>query len=81
MEKEGYLVLRPVAVSKSGYPDLWVLRNGQVFFIEVKKQGEKATPLQALRHKELKEKGFDTYVVDDFAEVYPILIEMIKPNL
>ena len=62
LTKQGWLVLRPVAVSKSGYPDLWALKSGRCVFIEVKQPGQKPTPLQELRHKELREAGFTVVV-------------------
>jgi hypothetical protein len=58
LEKLGWMVLRPINISKSGLPDLWVLKNGQCVFVEVKKPGEKPTELQAQRHKELSRAGF-----------------------
>ena len=63
LSKQGWIVLRPLSVSKSGYPDLWALKNGRCVFIEVKQPGEKPTPLQALRHKELIGAGFQVLVM------------------
>ena len=62
LSKQGWIVLRPLQVSKSGYPDLWCLKAGEVVFIEVKQPGEKPTPLQELRHKELRGEGFKVLV-------------------
>jgi hypothetical protein len=55
-------VLRPISVSKSGYPDLWLLKEGRTVFIEVKQPGKQPTPLQELRHKELRAAGFQVIV-------------------
>lgn len=62
LEKQGWVVLRPVSISKSGYPDLWAIKAGLLVFIEVKRPGEVPTPLQEQRHKELKEQGFNVIV-------------------
>lgn len=55
-------MLRPISVSKSGYPDLWCLKDGETVFVEVKQPGQKPTPLQELRHKELMDHGFQVIV-------------------
>lgn len=62
LTKAGYLVLRPVAVSKSGYPDLWCLKSGVLVFVEVKQPGDHPTKLQEHRHRELAAQGFTTVV-------------------
>ena len=62
LTKQGWIVLRPVQVSKSGYPDLWCLKDCQCMFVEVKRPGENPTPLQELRHKELREAGFQVII-------------------
>ena len=62
LTKQGWIVLRPVQVSTSGYPDLWALKAGRCVFIEVKQPGQNPTPLQELRHKELREAGFQVVV-------------------
>ncbi len=43
-------------------------RGGQVFFIEFKAPGKKATPSQEKDHAERRTMGFRVYVVDDVAE-------------
>ena len=62
LESRLWLVLRPVSVSKSGYPDLWCLKNGVCVFVEVKQPGKDITKLQEHRHAELKMHGFHTVV-------------------
>ena len=62
LSKQGWIVLRPLMVSSSGYPDLWALKNGQCVFIEVKQPGKVPTPLQDMRHKELREAGFKVII-------------------
>ena len=69
LEKQGWVVIRPVSVAKSGYPDLWCLKNGKVVFVEVKKEGEKPTALQIHRHKELREMGFKVIVASSKKDI------------
>jgi hypothetical protein len=53
-------------MGSQGWPDyLFIGPQGDVFFIEFKKDGGKPTPLQLQRHKELADRGHAVYVVDD----------------
>lgn len=58
LEDKGWLVLKIIKLSKSGYPDLLCLRNGITMFVEVKRPNGKLSELQKVRIKELREKGF-----------------------
>ena len=49
----------------SGVPDRIVVRpDGDVFFVELKSEGEKPTKLQRKRHNELRAKRCRVYVID-----------------
>lgn len=64
LTKIGYLVFKMEA-SEAGYPDLFCTRTEtDCFFIETKRAGEKARPLQEYRHKKLRKKGRVVYVID-----------------
>lgn len=43
----------------SGFPDLMLLKDGEVRFIEVKGKGGKLSELQKYRHEQLKKQGFN----------------------
>jgi Holliday junction resolvase len=47
----------------SGAPDLIVLREGKVFFLEVKTKTGRVRPSQKLFAERLRQHGFDYYVV------------------
>ena len=75
LTKQGWLVIRPVAVSKSGYPDLWCLKEGKTVFVEVKRPWEIPTPLQTVRHLELRLAGFQVIVATSLN-----CLDKIKPS-
>ncbi len=43
----------------NGIPDMMLLKDGVVKFIEVKEGGDTLKPLQRYRIKQLKEQGFE----------------------
>lgn len=50
----------------NGYPDIFALRDGEVYFIEVKGEGEKPKPLQLIRLEELDNHGAITIWIDNW---------------
>ena len=57
-----------------GLPDrLLLFPRGKLCFVEVKAPGEKPRLLQEIRHEELRDLGFDVYVVDSIARVEEIV--------
>jgi len=65
MEAKGYKVLKLIALSENGYPDLMCLQQGTTVFIECKEKNDTLKPLQKLRIKELNRMGFEAYCVQD----------------
>jgi len=60
-----------------GMPDrLVLLPNGKIAFVEVKRHGEKPSPLQEARHGLLRRMGFKVYVLDDREQIGGILNEI-----
>ena len=48
-----------------GLPDRLVLMpNGKIYFVELKSQGKKPTPMQLHIHEKLRLMGFKVYVID-----------------
>ena len=65
LEKLGYLVFKMEVSSGGGYPDLYATRTMKdEFFIETKREGKDAEPLQKYRHRQLRKKGRGVYVFD-----------------
>ena len=48
----------------TGLPDRLVLLNGRAYFIEVKSQGKKPSPIQRVIHRKLEALGFPVSVID-----------------
>ena len=64
-EDEGYLVVKISLCNKSGFPDLMLLKDGKATFVEVKRPGQTPRPLQEYRLKELRDAGFDAFVLTE----------------
>jgi len=63
-EAEGFYVLKLIRCNKNGMPDLMLIKDGKVTFIEVKQPGKLPTPLQRIRMYELQKHGC-TAIVED----------------
>ena len=60
-----------------GAPDrLVVLPKGKVGFVEVKVPGQRARPLQAARHRQLRKLGCYVATLDDPSQISTILDEI-----
>lgn len=64
-EGKGWIVIKTIKLSEAGYPDLFMFKNGKTLFIEVKKAGGVVSPLQELRQKQLRQKGFTCEIIDN----------------
>lgn len=63
-ERDGFLVVKLILTNKPGIPDLLLLKDGVASFVECKRHGEKARPLQEYRINELRSLGFRVDVVN-----------------
>lgn len=72
-ESEGYYVLKLIRTNKVGFPDLLCLKQGHSpLFIEVKANKGVLSEIQKFRIKELNDKGFTAYCLQDGkGVVYP----------
>ena len=60
-----------------GMPDRFVLLpKGKIAFVEVKRHGEKPSPLQEARHGLIRRLGFKVYVLDNGEQIGGILNEI-----
>lgn len=65
LEKEGYYVIKLIKTNKNGIPDVIAIpKDSGVLFSEIKKPGEKPSPLQSFRLNELKKHGCVVEVFD-----------------
>ena len=65
-EANGWIVLKTVALSTAGWPDLIALKDGRSVFVEVKKTGGKITDLQEYRIAQLQQAGFHAFTAYSF---------------
>lgn len=64
-EEDGYIVVKIGLCNKGGFPDLMLLKDGKASFVEVKRPGRKPQPLQEYRLKELRDAGFEAFVLTE----------------
>lgn len=65
LESQGYYVIKLVRTNKNGIPDLIAIPpNSGVIFVEAKRKGKEAAPLQEYRMRELKKHGIESHVWD-----------------
>lgn len=64
--KLGILVYKFTSPSRRSVPDrVFVLPGGRVFFMELKRKGQKPTPSQEVEIEKLRKQGATVYVVSD----------------
>ena len=68
LESQGWIVVKTITLSKSGYPDVFAFRNKEAIFIEVKAKNGKCSELQKHRISELKREGFRAAVIYSIEE-------------
>lgn len=65
VRKEGGHALKFSSASEVGFPDRLVLMpRGKTYWVELKSEGEKPRRIQAIRHAQLRELGFEVFVID-----------------
>jgi Holliday junction resolvase len=70
---DGWIVIKTIKLSDSGYPDLFLFKDSKAIFIEVKEKKDTLKPLQKLRIDQLIEQGFDAYCLQDGkGKIYPV---------
>lgn len=60
-----------------GAPDLCIIINGNVVFVEVKKPGEKARKTQELEHRRMRKRGAVVYVIDNIQDGLKLVAELV----
>ncbi len=71
-KSKGWIVINTIKLSDSGYPDLFLLRNGIAIFIECKEKNDTLKPIQKYRIDELIKQGFEAFCLQDTkGKIYP----------
>ena len=73
----GGLALKFTSPGFAGMPDrLLLLPKGHIGFVEVKAPGKKPRALQLARHRQLRNLGFQVFVLDNKEQIEEILIQI-----
>ena len=76
VKAQGGMCPKLVSPGTDGMPDrLVLLPKARIGFVEVKAPGKEPRPLQAKRHKELRDLGFQVFILDDPEQIPSILKE------
>lgn len=69
IEARGGLFIKFVSPSKRGVPDRIVITpNGRVYFVELKKEGGRLSPIQRYMHGEFRRHGVEVYTLTGLQE-------------
>jgi Holliday junction resolvase len=63
-KESGWLAIKLIQTNTNGIPDLLLIKEGQVVFVEVKSQYKKPTPLQEYVHGQLRKAGVNVFVAN-----------------
>ena len=73
----GGLAMKFVSSGMAGVPDrLLLFPEGKIAFVEMKAPGKQPTPLQRLRHAQLRDLGFRVYIIDNAEQIGGMLHEI-----
>ncbi|NBW16146.1 MAG: VRR-NUC domain-containing protein [Caulobacteraceae bacterium] len=70
LEAHGWYVVKLMQTNKNGIPDLIAHREGRTIYIEVKRPNLRPTPLQDLRHLEIKSHGIMVQTIRSVSDLY-----------
>lgn len=62
LRSDGWLVVKCMAMSQPGWPDLLAIKDGRHLHIEVKRPGGRVSPLQTARHAEIRKHGAEVFI-------------------
>lgn len=62
LKGDGWLVVKCMAMSQPGWPDLLAIKDGRHLHIEVKRPGGRVSPLQVARHAEISKHGAEVFI-------------------
>lgn len=69
----GWLCRKHRTPGHNGAPDDWFAKNGHLFFVEFKKEGEEPSREQLLQHQEYQAAGMQVYVCDNKVQFQNII--------
>jgi hypothetical protein len=67
--QRGLLVYKFTSPARAAVPDrLFILPSGKAFFVEFKREGQKATPAQEREHHRLRQHKVSVWVIDNVVD-------------
>ena len=73
VEASGGLCWKLVCPGTTGVPDRICLMNSRAVFVELKAPDKKPRPIQVRRMNQLRDQGFQTFVVDSIDAIQEVL--------
>lgn len=73
----GALVRKLKWEGRNGAPDLIIMLNGYVIFVEVKKPGGKPKPHQVAEHERMARHGMDVRIIDNIGDADLLVAELV----
>lgn len=70
LKKRGWFVRKIARTNSPGDPDIFTYKEGRVVWIETKKSGRKADPLQEYKRREIMSHGMESIVIAGIEESY-----------
>ena len=70
LEAHGWYVVKLMQTNKNGIPDLIAHKEGRTIYMEIKRPNLRPTPLQDLRHLEIKSHGIMVYTIRSVSDLY-----------
>ena len=70
LEAHGWYVIKLMQTNKNGIPDLIAHKEGRTTYMEIKRPNLKPTPLQDLRHREIKSHGIMVHTIRSVSDLY-----------
>lgn len=78
----GLIVYKFTSPSKRSVPDrIFVLPGGRVFWMELKRRGQKTTPAQSVEIEKLRKQGATVYVVDNVVDGKQTILDEMESVL
>ncbi|USR79861.1 VRR-NUC domain-containing protein [Arcanobacterium pinnipediorum] len=73
VEASGGLCWKLVCPGTTGVPDRICLMNSRIVFVELKASGKQPRPIQVRRMNQLRDQGFQTFIVDSVDGIREVL--------
>lgn len=78
IDKSFSMVMNASGISRRGVPDVMVLKNGKVFFAEIKESGDKLSKIQIHTINLLREIGIPVFIIKSKNDIISFIEEIIK---